>query len=84
MFHGLTHTALVDIIASTGPIELKGVTLLRQCAPDPFTPQGIDADTMAEAAVEIIDYTRACDAARRRLHDLRPVPLAAPVGEFCL
>jgi hypothetical protein len=85
MFDGLTRTALAEILAAVEPVELKGVALLRQCHPQPFFPAGIDPAELAEATVEIIEYTRACEACLHRLKGLRPIPLTEiPVEEFPL
>jgi hypothetical protein len=85
MFTGLTATTLADILTAVEPVELKGVALLRRCRPTPFFPAGLNPAELAEAAVEIIDYTRACEASLRRLKDLRPIPLTGvAVEEFSL
>ncbi len=81
MFTGLTHTALAGTLAAVGPVELKGVALLRRCHPAPLLPAGVDPGELAAAAVELIDYTRACEAARRRLAALRPIAVTGATIE---
>ena len=85
MFNGLTHTALAEILAAVEPVELKGVALLRRCHLEPLFPAGIDPAEMAEAVVEIVDYTRQCEASLHRLKGLRPIPLTGvSIEEFSI
>jgi hypothetical protein len=85
MFNGLTHTALAEILAAVEPVELRGVALLRRWHLEPLFPAGIDPAEMAEAVVEIVDYTRQCEASLHRLKGLRPIPLTgASIEEFSI
>jgi hypothetical protein len=80
----ITHTELAEILSNVEPVELKGIALLRQCSPTAsFFPAADVSDELVEATVEIISYTRACEASLRRLTGLHPVPLTAiSIGEF--
>jgi len=85
MFTGLTHQGLADVLAVVEPVELKGVTLLRQCPPSSFFPTGGSTAELVEATVEIIEYTRICEASLRRLQGLHPIPVTSfPMEEYSL
>ena len=75
LFGNYTVDRLLKCISTVQPVELKGVALLRRSHPALFLPAGIDPTELAEAAVELIDYTRACEAAQQRLTALRSIPL---------
>ncbi|MBN1121800.1 MAG: hypothetical protein JXJ17_12030 [Anaerolineae bacterium] len=86
MFSGLSSTALKDILSSVEPVELKGVALLRQYTPtSSLIPTAATSDELVEATIEIIDYTRACEASLRRLTGLRPIPVTGTsIEEYSL
>ena len=70
----LTHDDLRACLAVTPPVELLGMTLLKQGNPR-LHPVDIPRDTLREAATELIAYTGRCSAAVHRLSNLAPVPL---------
>ena len=70
----LTHDDLRACLAATPPVELLGMTLLRQGSPQ-FLPSNVPRDVLREAVTEIIAYTGRCVAAANRLSNLAPVPL---------
>ncbi len=71
---GLTHDDLCACLAAAAPVELLGMTLLRQGSPQ-FLPSNVPRDVLREAVTEIIAYTGRCVAAANRLSNLAPVPL---------
>lgn len=71
---GLTHDDLRVCLAAAAPVELLGMTLLRQGNPQ-LIPADIPRYVLREAVTEIITYTERCAAAAHRLRDLSPVPL---------
>ncbi len=71
---GLTHEDLCACLAAAAPVELLGMTLLRQGSPQ-LLPSAIPRDVLREAVTEIIAYTGRCVAAANRLSNLAPVPL---------
>jgi hypothetical protein len=71
---GLTHDDLRVCLAAAAPVELLGMTLLRQVSPQPV-PADIPRDVLREAVTEIIAYTGRCAAVAHRLRELSPVPL---------
>jgi hypothetical protein len=76
---------LVSCLASTPPLELKGMGLLRE---QPHLISGtarIPRPQLIEAVTEIIAYTGRCAEVARSLANLTPVPLMnAVVWEFGL
>jgi len=81
---GLTADSLRDCLASLAPVELKGMTLLRERRPHgQFFPQfegvqsGIPRAVIAEAVTEIVGYTERCRRAAQQLAKLAPIPLTA-------
>ena len=70
----LTHDDLRACLAATPPVELLGMTLLRQGSPQ-LHPADIPRDTLREAVTEIVAYTGCCTAAAQRLSNLTPIPL---------
>lgn len=71
---GLTHDDLCACLAAITPVELLGMTLLRQGNPQ-LLPSNIPRDVLREAVTEIVAYTGRCTAAAQRLSNLTPVPL---------
>jgi hypothetical protein len=71
---GLTHDDLCACLAATVPVELLGMTLLRQGSPQLFSVD-ISRDMLRDAVTEIVAYTGRCTVAARRLSDLSPIPL---------
>lgn len=71
---GLTHDELCACLAAAAPVELLGMTLLRQGSPQ-LLPSDVPRDVLREAVTEIIAYTGRCVAAANRLSNLAPVPL---------
>ncbi|HML20978.1 MAG TPA: hypothetical protein PKD09_04975 [Aggregatilinea sp.] len=71
---GLTHDDLCACLAAAAPVELLGMTLLRQGSPQ-LLPSNVPRDVLREAVAEIIAYTGRCVAAANRLSNLAPVPL---------
>jgi hypothetical protein len=74
---------LMSCIASTAPLELKGMGLLRE---QPRLIAGfasVPRAQIVEAVTEIVAYTGRCAAAARSLASLTPIPLMnALVWEF--
>ena len=70
----LTHDDLRACLAATPPVELLGMTLLRQGNPQ-LTPPDIPRDRLREAVTEIVAYTGRCTTAAQRLSNLAPIPL---------
>ncbi len=71
---GLTHDDLRACLAAITPVELLGMTLLRQGNPQ-LLPSNVPRDVLREAVTEIIAYTGRCTAAAQRLSNLMPIPL---------
>jgi len=71
---GLTHDDLCTCLAAATPVELQGMTLLRQGSPQ-LLPSNVPRDVLCEAVAEIVAYTGRCVAASDRLSSLAPVPL---------
>lgn len=74
---------LVSCLASTPPLELKGMGLLRE-QPRLITGFANQPRTqIVEAVTEIVAYSGRCAAAGRNLANLTPIPLMnAIVWEF--
>lgn len=79
---GLTVESLRDCLADLPPVELKGMTLLRECRPNgQFFPQltsrqnGISREAVAEAVSEMVAYTQRCRQTAQQLARLVPIPL---------
>jgi hypothetical protein len=70
----LTHDDLCACLAATPPVELLGMTLLKQGSPQ-LHPVDVPRDTLREAVTEIVAYTGRCTAAMHRLSNLAPIPL---------
>jgi hypothetical protein len=70
----LTHDDLRACLADVAPVELLGMTLLRQGSPQ-FLPSAVPRDVLREAVTELIGYTGRCTAAAQRLSNLMPIPL---------
>jgi len=70
----LTHDDLRACLAAMPPVELLGMTLLRQGSPQLY-PADVPRDTLREAVTEIVAYTGRCTAAAQRLSNLMPIPL---------
>jgi len=70
----LTHDDLRACLAAMPPVELLGMTLLRQGSPQ-LHPVEVPRDTLREAVTEIVAYTGRCTAAAHRLGNLTPIPL---------
>ncbi len=86
MFAVFDVLALVDCLSQVPPVELKGLDLLRQVRPltGDWFPQ-VPAALVAEATVQLIDYTQTCAASIHKLQALPAVTLRAlPIMEFCL
>jgi len=71
---GLTHDDLRVCLAALAPVDLLGMTLLRQGSPQ-LVPAHVARDTLREAVAEVIAYTTRCAAAAHRLSGLAPIPL---------
>ena len=71
---GLTHDDLRVCLAAVAPVELLGISLLKQASPQ-LVPVDIPRDALREAVTEIIAYSGRCAAAAQRLRDLAPIPL---------
>lgn len=81
---GLTHDDLRACLAATPPVELLGMTLLKQGSPR-LHPVDIPRDTLREAVTELVAYTGRCAAAAQRLSYLVPIPLMhTTIPEFGL
>jgi len=74
---GMTQERLVATLGQVGPVKLLGLDLLRRLQPrgEDWFPTDVERHTLAQATAELIDYTRACRAARACLERLPPVPL---------
>jgi hypothetical protein len=70
----LTHDDLRACLAATPPVELLGMTLLKQGSPQ-LHPPDIPRDTLREAVTELVAYTERCTTAAQRLSNLTPIPL---------
>ena len=70
----LTHDDLCACLTAADPVELLGMTLLRQGSPQ-LLPSNVPRDVLREAVTEIVAYTWRCVAASDRLSSLAPVPL---------
>jgi hypothetical protein len=79
----MTLDALRTCIASTAPLELKGMGLLRE-QPHLITGAAtVPRAQIVEAVTEIVAYTGRCAAAARSLANLTPIPLMnAVLWEF--
>lgn len=86
MFDGLTAPALEAILSGVPQADLLAVRLLDQLPSRPGSAPLPDAELarLVEATAELMAYTHACQTAARRLHNLPPVPLDAPILEFGL
>ena len=75
MFTGMTQGQLVAVLGQVAPVDLLGLDLLRRRQPQggAWFPSGVEAQTLARATAELIDYTGRCGAARARLQRLPPV-----------
>lgn len=73
----------LSCLASTPPLDLKGMGLLRE---QPHLISGtarIPRPQLIEAVTEIVAYTGRCAAVARNLATLTPVPiLSVSIGEF--
>ncbi len=74
----LTHDDLYACLAAMPPVELLGMTLLKQGSPQLY-PVDVPRDTLREAVTEIVSYTGRCTTAANRLRNLAPVPLTTIV-----
>ena len=77
MFTSLDAQGLVDCLSQIPPVELEAVRLIRTL---PLTSTGgwfpaVTPDCVAEAACELIAYTKACAALTDKLQYLSPVIL---------
>ncbi len=72
---GITHHDLCACLSAIAPVELLGMTLLRQGSPQ-MIPADVPRDALRQAVTEIIAYTGRCAVAAQRLRDLSPIPLA--------
>ena len=70
----LTHDDLRACLAATPPVELLGMTLLKQGSPQ-LLPSDIPRDMLREAVIELVAYTGRCTTAAQRLSNLTPIPL---------
>ena len=87
MFHTITRETLEHTLAGIEAVDLLGLRLLQQHQPaaDSWFPQDVDPDELVAATTELVDYTRECERAIKRLHRLPPIPLEdRAVEEFCL
>lgn len=86
MFEGMKAQELKDILSAVEPVELKGVALLKRRHPKARQqfPVQVNAQALAEAAEELIDYQGKCEQARERVANLPPVALEAPIEEWPL
>jgi hypothetical protein len=82
---GLRLEDLRACLASTAPVELLGMGLLRQQPHLMAAAPPIPRPLLVEAVTEIVAYTGCCAAAARQLANLTPVPLmTASILEFGL
>lgn len=79
---GLSVESLRDCLADLPPVELKGMTLLRECRlTGQFFPQlssrpnGIAREVIAEAVSEMVAYSQRCRHTAGQLARLVPIPL---------
>ena len=80
----LTHDDLCACLVAVPPVELLGMTLLKQGSPQ-LHPFDVPRDTLREAVTEIVAYTGRCTTAAQRLSNLAPVPLMGiAIPEFGL
>ena len=82
---GLKLEDLRACLASTAPVELLGMGLLRQQPHLVAAAPPILRPLLVEAVTEIIAYTGRCAAAMQQLANLTPIPLVtASILEFGL
>lgn len=74
----LANDDLRACLAATPPVELLGMTLLKQGNPQ-LLPPDIPRDTLRDAVTELIAYTGRCATAANQLCNLAPVPLTTIV-----
>lgn len=73
---GFSLEALRTCLAELQPVELKGMTLLRECRPlGRFLPTGLPREVIGEAVTEIVGYTQRCQRAVEQLSSLRAISL---------
>ncbi len=76
---------LHSCLASTPPLDLKGMGLLREQPQLLSSTARIPRPQLIEAVTEIVAYTGRCTAAARSLANLTPIPLLSiSLGEFGL
>jgi len=80
---GITLQSLRDCLSEVRPVELKGMTLLKERRPQgQFFPaigqaESLSREVIAEAITEIVAYTQRCRFAAERLSSLAPIPVTA-------
>ncbi len=75
---GFSLEALHTCLAKLPTVELKGMTLLRECRPlGGLLPTGLPREIVAEAVTEIVGYTQRCQRAVEQLSSLTAIPLTA-------
>lgn len=75
--HTLSLEALRDCLASTAPVELEGMRLLKERPHFLSGSLQIPREQLVAAVTELIEYTDQCAAAARKLADVGPVPLTS-------
>ena len=76
---------LRECLLNLPPLELLGMTLLRDSDHAGLLPADVPRQTLKDAVVEMIDYSERCRGAARRLSNLTPVPITgADLPEFAL
>lgn len=70
----ITQDELLACLAATPPVELLGMTLLKQGSPQPPLTS-TSRDTLVQAVTEMVSYIDRCMTAAQRLSNLTPVPL---------
>jgi hypothetical protein len=78
---------LIALLKNVPEVDLKILGLLRQSQPIPgqFLPRGFSRHTYAEAALEMLHYTRDCADLATRIGKLTPAQIATfPIAEYGL
>jgi hypothetical protein len=72
--------ALLDVLGTVPPLELKGMRLMQAHVPPPgaWFPRGVPLKDVVDATQELLAYTTACGQIVRQLEPLLPVPLRRP------
>ena len=80
-----TAESLLECLEQLEPIELLGLTLLEQCQPySGWFPVNVDAEAIATATVQFIEYGDRAQHAAEALRSMRAIPLELCIMEYGL